>query len=175
MVELHVEDTTLNRGYKLNKNILEKLKCLKLIPWTQPVVTSASSYGLITASSLYSAAYPITAPVDASQTNDWITANGATTGWWKWKMPVLLSFNALTLVVNSTVVSGRPGKVNIWKDSTKTVLLGSYTFPNVQWSQYTFYFPKFTVTDELFIEIASGFSSYAGFWGIFLYADRVVG
>ena len=73
------------------------------VNWTQPILTSDNSYGIVSASSVspYGNSNPYTALDGNAASRGWAT-NGVSTGWWKWQLPHQIKITAMTYVGNGT-------------------------------------------------------------------------
>lgn len=79
------------------ETISERLQ--SYIGWSQPVVTSNTSYGIISASSSAEncEAFRAVDTVTSTESNGWATDNSQE-GWWKWEFPESLKFKRIVFV-----------------------------------------------------------------------------
>jgi len=115
-----------------NKAINDLLKYnIVWLPWTQPVLTSNTSYGTVSANAYYSSSYPWraadgTIPVYAQENLCWKIHNseGQYPGWWKWEFPFTLFISQLKFY-GSVDYDGNTDFNGRWyTDSTKSVPIG---------------------------------------------------
>lgn len=133
-------------------------------PWIQPVLTSNTSYGIVTVSSYYSTGYEGFRALDFSGTSTmWASANGTGSAWLDWRIGDTLLISSVTIYNYGFDCAGRPGFVRVWTDNSKTVQIGdNYTFFNVSGISHTYTANSPIVSKGIFIEVASGYGYYAG-------------
>jgi Fe-S cluster assembly iron-binding protein IscA len=98
---------------------------VKDLPWTQPVPTSNTYYGKITAGSYYSSYYPYYA---LNTSSSWVHANSSDGQyWWKWKLPVKLKITNISSRYSTYSSSYRFTGCRWYADDKKTkVMVDSY-------------------------------------------------
>lgn len=143
------------------------------VDWAQPVVTSNTSHGTISASSEHApdggGSYYAYEAADASITTDWLTSSGI--GSWNWALPATLKISSITLYTNNAN-SGRSAQTAIYTSSDKTTQIGTtQTFVNAPQASLTFTPSSPVVTNNIYIDIQSGISSYVGLCKIVINAQ----
>lgn len=96
--ELPVMTSNDSEVLSLTTNNPEPIDKVQTIPWEQPVLTSNTSYGTVSCSSV--SQYfnqPYTALDGSTTTRGWSPEN-STTAWWKWELPETINITALTYV-----------------------------------------------------------------------------
>lgn len=77
----------------MNSGVLHLMNSFGLKPWTQPVLTSNSSYGTVSASTEASgceAFKALNGVYSGAVNQSWHPTSYGHTGWWKWELPVYL-------------------------------------------------------------------------------------
>ena len=140
------------------------LKYLKWNPWTQPVLTSNTSYGVVTCS-----AESTTTGQKAFNASDGVKSgtayshwvSDASTGWWQWKLPVKLKITKIVFYNrygDNLNITGR-----FYTDSSKTIPIGnSFSPAATSWAAVTVYDnAEGILTDTIYFDKTAG-SQYNG-------------
>lgn len=148
--------------------------------WTQPVLTSNTSYGTVSASNRSSTTYDYYKALDGKITGGkgagtwWECGEYVSTGWWKWELPVTLKITAIKFYArgyNNANITAR-----FYTSAEKTVAIGNQFSSNgTPWqSQDITGIPSGGVkTNCVYLEITGG-SSYVGVGEIQITAQELV-
>lgn len=148
--------------------------------WTQPVLTSNNSYGVVSASSVSADTCAYYKALDGNTTGGsgdgtwWECARGVTTGWWKWELPVTLNITAIKFYArgyNNANITAR-----FYTSSDKTTPIGNQFSSNgTLWqSQNITGIPSDGIkTNCIYLDITAG-DSYVGVGEIQLTAKEFV-
>lgn len=148
--------------------------------WTQPVLTSNTSYGTVSASNRSSTTFDYYKALDGKITGGegagtwWECGEYVSTGWWKWKLPVTLKITAIKFYArgyNNANITAR-----FYTSAEKTVAIGNQFSSNgTPWqSQDITGIPSGGVkTNCVYLEITGG-SSYVGVGEIQITAQELV-
>lgn len=133
-------------------------------PWEQPVLTSNTSYGVVTCS-----AESTTAGQKAFNASDGVKSgtayshwvSDASTGWWQWKLPVKLKITKIVFYNryrDNLNITGR-----FYTDSSKTIPIGnSFSPAATSWAAVTVYDnAEGIITDTIYFDKTAG-SQYNG-------------
>ena len=148
--------------------------------WTQPVLTSNTSYGVVSASSEGSGAlFAAYKALDGKTTGGngagtWFElGQGRYTGWWKWNLPVTLKITAIKFYArgyNNPNITAR-----FYTSESKTTPIGDQVSCASVWQQknITGIPSSGIVTNCLFLDITAG-SKYTGVGEIVVTAEQLV-
>lgn len=104
-------------------------KYYKWIDWVQPVLTSTTSYGTVTASS-YNTNYPgsIYWALDGIDTTRWEVGKSTYSGWWKWELPLKIRIKGISFLSKT---NDKPNLTcRFYTDSTMTIPIGDVATVN---------------------------------------------
>lgn len=99
------------------------------IPWEQPVLSSDTDYGVVSASSINTSAnsYPWKAldGIMAGNTTSWEAMTGVVPAWWMWKLPHRVKIYSLTLFNKYSGTNKVTHEVNVYADENMNIQIGS--------------------------------------------------
>lgn len=124
------------------------------VKWNQPVLTSNTSYGTVSASSENRPAYYA---LNNNESNDWTTGSSGLTGWLMWELPYEIKITGIT-IYDRTAGADRPNiTVQVYGDKQKTITIGkSVTFTEAGKSQAIPEIPADgVITDVLYFDCSS--------------------
>lgn len=133
------------------------------IPWTQPVLTSNTSFGTITYSAQSSAtgqkAFNALDGIKSGSSNSqWVS--DSSTGWWKWVLPYKIKITKLVFYnrgIDNLNITGR-----FYTNSDKAIPIGnSFTPAATAWASVIVYNGAGVVTNTLYFDKTAG-SKYNG-------------
>lgn len=146
--------------------------------WTQPVLTSNTSYGVASASSYYTAdgGRPPYYALDgntASNFRGWVASDGTTPQWWKWELPIKLRLSTVN-VYNSVIASDRAQNIRLYSDDGVTPISDTVTLLNgTGANSITLYSGVHDIT-QIYIYCADRYSSLIGLQEVELTGSEVV-
>jgi hypothetical protein len=149
----------------------------KYAPWTQPVLTSNTSYGEVTYSSVSGTANEegfnaLDGVKSGTVSSQWVP-NNSSTGWWQWKLPVKLKIIKLVFYNrcgDNLNITGR-----FYTNSSKTVPIGnSFSPAATNWASVTVYDnAEGIITDTIYFDKTSG-DGYGGIGELEITATKLV-
>ena len=183
---LHLLDGEVISGNGAYKDFVDYVKSLyntrPWLSWKQPKATanSTSIEGgtmVCSASSQYNSSY---APWKAmnggtSSTDIWCSTANTTKGWWQVKFPYKLKITALTFISSYTSTYGAKN-CRFYTSSSKTTPIGNaFVGPSGSFVRYTITnIPaEGIVTDTIYLDITSVYSTGCGIGGIEITAQRL--
>lgn len=149
------------------------------IPWTQPVLSGNSDYGLTSASSsnTSSNAFPWKAADGIHEGTDtsWEAARDAYPAWWLWQLPVKLRITSLLLYNKYSGYNYVTKNVSVYSDRAQTQLIARGQFEAASFSMLSFDLATPVITNELCIVCEDSYkesNTYVGIGEILITAEQ---
>ena len=146
------------------------MSSFRWISWTQPIVSSNTDYGAISASSqnASSVALPWKAAdgIHEGSNTSWESARDAIPAWWKWSFPVTLRITHLMLYNKYSSYSHLSKNASVYADADMGRRIGQGKFAEESFSMLDIEFSEPVVTDTLWIVCESGYMPSNTFVGL---------
>lgn len=153
--------------------------------WTQPVLTSDTSYGVVSSNGIREGqcqAYKALDGVKSGASNlmqGWISNVNSTAAFWKWQLPVKLKINSLTFY-NIFGATTSPGNnvytAQFFADAAATIpLTEPFTAPPTYWASLKLAVIHNSSTDIIYLKVLSYQSGGLGMGELEITAEAVVG
>lgn len=136
--------------------------------WLQPILTSNTSYGIVSAEN-YAAGYE---PWMASNGTEkgWSSSNSVP-GWWMWKLPQPIRIKKITLLNRYSGSKQVTKTADVFADETMTQKIGSVIFEDTASSTKEILLETPVVTDTVKVNCLSSYGTYVGIGEITIDAD----
>jgi len=150
------------------------------IPWTQPIISSNTEYGLVAASSVNSSGTPAFAwkasdGIHEGPSCSWESSRDAFPAWWKWSFPATLRISHLKLYNKFSSYSHLTKSVSVYADADMGRLIAQGQFEQAAFATLDLDLDEPVVTDTLWVVCEDGYmpsNTYVGLGEVEITAEE---
>lgn len=136
--------------------------------WQQPILTSNTSYGIVSAQNYMAGYEPWMA---SNRTEKGWSSSGTVPGWWMWKLPQPIRIRKITLLNRYSGSNQVTKAADVFADETMTQKLGTIIFEESAGSTKEILLEPPVVTDTIKVNCLSSYGTYVGIGEITIEAD----